>query len=188
MSRPKSPLKPWEELTPTHRRRLERAGITKASRETGVSLSKARGHGETPERPQRAQTNTTKYSTYLRRRTPLPVNSTTRGVGPVQDMSKSDRREVGRYWNAVQRHFAGRVDVAAKYAGLTVMMEASDLPSVFTGRPGRRTLADFHGVTVRGVFGDDTEPTDVEFQTDPRTIDGQAFRGELPNNDLYERK
>ena len=48
-------LKPWKELSPTYRARLERAGITAKSRRAGADLRVARGHprppraGEAPE-------------------------------------------------------------------------------------------------------------------------------------------
>lgn len=40
--------KPWEQLTPGYRARLERGGIGKAQHESGATLAKARGH-KTPQ-------------------------------------------------------------------------------------------------------------------------------------------
>lgn len=42
---------PWDQLSPTYRKRLEKAGLTKTSFEAGASIKKGRGHEKTPERP-----------------------------------------------------------------------------------------------------------------------------------------
>lgn len=61
----------WGRLTPAYRARLERRGITRSSYEAGVSLSAARGHAATPERPERASRNPDKYRDYLGRKADL---------------------------------------------------------------------------------------------------------------------
>lgn len=43
--------KGWAQLRPDYRERLEKAGITRQDYESGESLSKARGHKDTPEHP-----------------------------------------------------------------------------------------------------------------------------------------
>lgn len=43
--------KGWESLSPGYRNRLERGGVTKSSYERGESITSARGHERTPERP-----------------------------------------------------------------------------------------------------------------------------------------
>lgn len=59
----------WDALSGPYKRRLERAGITQDIYESGaVSLSRARGHGATPEHPERAFRRPDKYGRYLRRR------------------------------------------------------------------------------------------------------------------------
>lgn len=58
----------WEALSSAYRRRLERAGITQQMYESGISLARARGHGATPEHPERAFRRPDKYGRYLRRR------------------------------------------------------------------------------------------------------------------------
>lgn len=45
------PRKGWESLSPAYRKRLERGGISAKDYAAGKSLSKARGHGATPEHP-----------------------------------------------------------------------------------------------------------------------------------------
>jgi hypothetical protein len=54
----------WDSLSAGYRKRLQSAGITKRQYNSGVSLSKARGHANTPERPERAQKNPGKYQAY----------------------------------------------------------------------------------------------------------------------------
>src|ERR1700753_669453 len=63
-------LKPWEELTPRHRKRLESHGITKESRLAGASLTVARGHGKTPEHPT-GNISRKKYPEYVNKRAAL---------------------------------------------------------------------------------------------------------------------
>lgn len=58
----------WQNLTPAYRQRLANAGITQTQYESGASLAAARGHGQTPERPERAQRNPQKYRKYLNNR------------------------------------------------------------------------------------------------------------------------
>jgi hypothetical protein len=54
----------WDALSAGYRKRLQSAGITRRQYESGVSLSKARGHAETPERPERAEKQPGKYQKY----------------------------------------------------------------------------------------------------------------------------
>lgn len=58
----------WDALSPAYRHRLEKAGITKGAYQRGASLTAARGHKETPERPERAISNPERYKEYLSRR------------------------------------------------------------------------------------------------------------------------
>lgn len=43
--------KPWAQLSPNHRARLEKNGITPEMHAAGASLKAARGHAQTPEHP-----------------------------------------------------------------------------------------------------------------------------------------
>lgn len=43
--------KGWASLSPAYRTRLEKAGLSQSDYESGASISKARGHEKTPERP-----------------------------------------------------------------------------------------------------------------------------------------
>lgn len=63
----------WGGLSRDYRERLARKGITREAYESGVSLTGARGHAETPERPERAEgtKGSAKYQAYLRRRKQL---------------------------------------------------------------------------------------------------------------------
>lgn len=58
----------WESLSPAYRQRLQRNGISPAQYRAGESLSKARGHAKTPERPARASKNPEKYPEYIEKR------------------------------------------------------------------------------------------------------------------------
>lgn len=61
----------WQNLSPAYRKRLSNAGITQAQYESGVSLSKARGHSETPEHPSDIQKHPGKYRKYENSRNAL---------------------------------------------------------------------------------------------------------------------
>lgn len=61
----------WAGLSSAYRTRLERAGISRSDYESGVSSTKARGHGNTPEHPERAESNPAKYPGYTSAKTQL---------------------------------------------------------------------------------------------------------------------
>jgi len=58
--------KGWDALSPEYRKRIEKAGLSKADYEAGGSLKKARGHSNTPERP--SQYDKKQYPQYARER------------------------------------------------------------------------------------------------------------------------
>ena len=62
--------KGWDQLSPNYRVRLERAGISAKDYTAGISLSKARGHSQTPEHPT-DKISKTKYPTYYAKRQQL---------------------------------------------------------------------------------------------------------------------
>lgn len=62
-----SSRKGWDQLTPAYRKRLGNAGISARDYNNGASLTRARGHATTPERPERATRNPAKYGDYLER-------------------------------------------------------------------------------------------------------------------------
>lgn len=61
--------KPWNQLKPGYRARLESKGITKQQFESGASIQAARGHATTPERP--TSYNPVKFPKYEKTRTTL---------------------------------------------------------------------------------------------------------------------
>jgi hypothetical protein len=112
--------KQWDDLSPAYRRRLERAGITRADYERGVSLSAARGHKHTPERPEQAKRNPKRYKKYLQARMPIRV-VTTQGITVVDGLRKKDRSRVARHWNAIGRYLdTGKTDSLSKFDGVTI--------------------------------------------------------------------
>jgi hypothetical protein len=70
----------WNLLSANYRRRLERAGINRQRYDAGESLSKARGHAKTPERPERALKRPDRYPEYIRKRTRTGPSDTKRGI------------------------------------------------------------------------------------------------------------
>lgn len=58
--------KPWAQLSPNYRQRLEKAGISQRDFEAGASIKAARGHAQTPERP--GQYNPAHYPKYAAER------------------------------------------------------------------------------------------------------------------------
>ena len=63
--------KGWNDLSDAYRQRLERGGISQAEYNQGTSLAGARGHGQTPERPEQASRNQERYQDYQSRREAL---------------------------------------------------------------------------------------------------------------------
>jgi len=55
----------WGSLSDSYRKRLTGAGITRSDYEAGVSVTAARGHAHTPERPARAAVHPERYQQYL---------------------------------------------------------------------------------------------------------------------------
>ena len=78
----------FNSLSPAYRARLERAGITPAQYESGVSLESARGHKHTPERPERAEKNPGKYKDYLADRKRLEASVQAKKQGIFGDVHK----------------------------------------------------------------------------------------------------
>jgi len=58
----------WESLSASYRNRLSRAGVTREHYQSGGNVSKARGHGQTPEHPREAARNPAKYREYTEKR------------------------------------------------------------------------------------------------------------------------
>ena len=68
------PTKAWRDLTPAYKHRMRRKGLSSRNWDTarGAQLrAKARGHGATPEHPNRVARNPDKYTDYTRRRDEL---------------------------------------------------------------------------------------------------------------------
>lgn len=65
------PRRDWDSLSSEYRNRLSRGGITRTSYESGANLSAARGHANTPERPERASSNIGRFGNYLANRNQL---------------------------------------------------------------------------------------------------------------------
>jgi hypothetical protein len=61
--------KPWNQLKPGYRARLESKGITQKDFESGASIQAARGHKNTPERP--TSYDPAKYPKYQQNRAAL---------------------------------------------------------------------------------------------------------------------
>lgn len=91
---PGSPRRPWSDLTPAYRRRLERAGISPAAYAAGVPLGAARGHRESGESVTRVLRTLERY--------------------PEVELSKGQiygHAPTGRRLSDVQRGFLGVVPV-----------------------------------------------------------------------------
>jgi hypothetical protein len=86
--------KGWASLSPSYRARIEKAGLTQADYEAGTSLSRARGHANTPERP--SSYDPAKYQKYNSKRKQLTQQVEQRkeqlfNDRPRWDKGKSDR-------------------------------------------------------------------------------------------------
>lgn len=90
--------KGWEALSPGYRKRLEKGGISKADYAAGRSLSKARGHSQTPEHPT-DKISKTKYPAYYNKRQKL-----------MQDFVAKKQRLWGALQNEYRRNGRRRYD------------------------------------------------------------------------------
>jgi hypothetical protein len=115
----------WEALSAGQRSRYERharrEGISpdeiRRYYESGGSMSAARGHAQTPERPERAQAQPERHREYLRsprRGGKTMLVLTTGGVTEVPHLSKTERTRVAKHWNAV-RHYLETGDTKRLY-------------------------------------------------------------------------
>ena len=79
----------WEALSPAYRSRLERGGISRSAYEAGASVSAARGHAATPERPERAARNPERYAGYVERKaTPKTASESAKLRRKVEKIGK----------------------------------------------------------------------------------------------------
>jgi len=157
----------WGSLSQPVRRRYERAGITESDYSSGVSLSAARGHSNTPERPERAESQPDRYRQYLRAKDRDPIRAITEnGVVDLTGLSRSERSLVGAHDNAV-RH----------------ALSASEIPSVY-----RSVLSDFTGRTVEGFIVGTDELETFTLATDAATLEWLESRGELRFESIYPNK
>lgn len=110
----------WEGLDENYRARLERKGIDRAAYESGVSLKAARGHRETPERPQEAARRPDEFRAYRVRNAKYIDVLTDDGLRRVR-LDKADRSKVARHWNAAKMWAKrGQVEKINAMAGATV--------------------------------------------------------------------
>ncbi len=157
----------WGSLSQPVRRRYERAGITESDYSLGVSLSAARGHSNTPERPERAESQPDRYRQYLRAKDRNPIRAITEnGVVDLIGLSRSERSLVGAHDNAV-RH----------------ALSTSEIPSRY-----RSILSDFTGRTVEGYIVGTDELTTFTLATDAATLEWLEGRGELRFESIYPNK
>ncbi|MGI8309036.1 hypothetical protein [Saccharopolyspora hattusasensis] len=105
--------KSWNSLSDAYRRRLERGGISRQAYESGASLSKARGHAATPERPADARRNPGRYADYLARHPNAGKDfpAFVRQADPsnirpeVRDnWSTRDKTKLAKHWGAIGKH------------------------------------------------------------------------------------
>lgn len=164
--------KGWANLSTAQRRRYDRAGITERAYASGASLTAARGHATTPERPARAERHPERYSSYLSRFKPMRVVSTL-GVVIVAGMTRADRSLVGKHANAVRRHIEG--------------MTRPAILSRYHGVPGTQELSDFAGRTVTGYLDGSDRPETVELESLSSAIDAQYFAGQLSYESIYQK-
>ena len=78
----------WQALSPSYRARLERGGVSRSAYESGASVSAARGHARTPERPAQALRQPARFPEYTTKRT---VKSTTKDA----DRLRRELKKIG---------------------------------------------------------------------------------------------
>lgn len=107
----------WSALAVSTRRRYERAGISQADYERGVSLAQARGHSRTPEHPDRAERHPGRYHGYLVGKGRRSINAmTTEGERRITGINARQRSLLGAHANAVRAFLHGNDPGGVKLA------------------------------------------------------------------------
>lgn len=87
-----------------YEKRLRRRGVRRGEYEAGKVSSRrlkaARGHAQTPERPQEAERRPERFERYQRRAKALRT-MTDRGPYWIRGLRQQDRAKIGRHWNDV---------------------------------------------------------------------------------------
>ena len=96
----------WGNLSDSYRSRLERGGITREAYESGASLSAARGHANTPERPSDIVGRESRYTSYVGARASLVRELQN---WKVNQFSGSGAFNAKSSLKAVEKHADGRV-------------------------------------------------------------------------------
>lgn len=166
----------WGDISSNYRTRLERAGITRESYESGASLSAARGHANTPERPLSAgEPVAPKYQKWYNERYNSPIKVLTdEGEKWLVSVSKADRSLIGSHWNAMRSYLFNETRPHAKW---------------WSGNSAHN-LAWFDGKTVKGSNLDDDgridEPKRYHFMTDPQGVEQWTFSDTLSFTTIYK--
>ena len=185
--------KGWESLSPVTRRRYERKGVTKAYYEAGGSLKIARGHGSTPERPERAARKPHLYGDYLSRsvarRKAMRVMSTD---GPlwIVGISKSERALVGQHWNWIKQErqpgvFFEPVESPSWARNVGPLERVTGGATRFRKQQGYEPDY-FRNMTVSGYAEGSDDRESFELETDPERIDYWESRDELDYESIYK--
>lgn len=88
----------WRNLSSGYRQRLIKGGVSRQDYERGISLSAARGHGKTPERPGRATANPERFGDYIGRRRAQTDSALFTSSGDLSDL----RRQAIRHGDAFE--------------------------------------------------------------------------------------
>ena len=104
----------WDQLSGAYRRRLERAGVEEADYRAGGSLTAARGHGSTPERPERAARDPGRYVTYLTRPRQAAAREA-QGLTPIARGDSAGGRPAG--WDRREYRTLAEADKHTKNIG-----------------------------------------------------------------------
>lgn len=125
----------WNNLSDSYRSRLERNGISRSDYESGASLDKVRGHGATPEHPERAESNPERYKDYLGTRNQL-INDIQRAKRELFDAS-------GKFNNAHSKKYI-KVDSASGH--VRTKQQLQEILKIAKGlKDGTITWAQFQG-------------------------------------------
>lgn len=125
--------KTWGALSENYRKRLERGGITKQAYESGASLSAARGHAATPERPERAlkgrNASNPKYNKYREK-----LRNKAYWVGKAIDYTHKAIGDLPRYdhGNVVERANRKTIEQLKR----TLKLTRDELRFLYTRDPG----------------------------------------------------
>ncbi|MFD9893704.1 hypothetical protein ACFWY9_30530 [Amycolatopsis sp. NPDC059027] len=160
----------WDSLSDNYRKRLERHGITREHYRRGASLSAARGHKNTPERPlDQSATVPRKYERWYNERYNRPILMLTdEGEKWLVGVPRNQRSMIGSHWNATRSYLFNTPMPKARFWTGNTLDNLNFFKGKYVTAAELEAGGNVHAVKRHGFM---VEPESVEQWTQSDTID-----------------